>query len=67
MVHVLQKLQEDGTAHDTLCCQAAIPRGDRTFSFYSRPGDEALMLGTLLRLQMMAMNVVPRLILADAS
>jgi hypothetical protein len=67
MVHVLQKLQKDGAAHDPVRRQAAVPRGDRVPSFYSRLYKKVLMLCDFTRPQMMAMNVVPRLILADAS
>ena len=64
MVHVLQKLQKDGAAYDPVRRQAAVPGGNQV-PFYSHK--QALMLGDFLRPQMMAMNVVPRLILADAS
>lgn len=45
MVHVLQKLQENGTAHDSICRQVVVPRGDPTLPLYSRPDKKALMMG----------------------
>lgn len=34
MVHVLQKFEKDGTAYDSVCCEAAVPGGESLcFSF----------------------------------
>ena len=57
MVHLLQKLQKNGAADYPVCCQAPIPRG--RFSIQAE-------ISLLTTHQLMAMNVVPRLVLDDA-
>jgi len=59
MVHILQELEEDGPVDYSVRCKIVVPRGT------------LLSLGVFpcsanRFLQLMAMNVVPRLVLDDA-
>lgn len=58
MVFLLQEFEKDGDADDSLCCQATLSGGGFCRSF------RVTML--VQYLQLMAMNVVPRLVLDDA-
>ena len=57
MVYVLQEFEENGAADDTVRGEVVVPRG---------MCDDRPSLRFNLFLQLMAMNVVPRLVLDDA-
>lgn len=59
MVHILQEFEEDGPVDDSICCKIVVSRGN-PLSLVSFPG---LLISFS---QLMAMNVVPRLVLDDA-
>jgi hypothetical protein len=63
MVHVLQKLQKNGPVDNPIRRQALVPRGQ--WSPWLFIVHVANNLFWMLR-QLMAMNVVPRLVLDDA-
>lgn len=60
LVHILQEFEEDGTAYNPVRSKAAFPRGWHSLSISYLP------LLNVTFLQLMAMNVVPRLVLDDA-
>ena len=59
MVHVLQEFEKNGAADHPVRCKAPVPRGQPEVPFVQRDRLNVFR-------QLMAMNVVPRLVLDDA-
>ena len=60
VVYVLQEFKENGSTDNTVRGEVVVPRG---LSFTENWGDSGILNSFL---QLMAMNVVPRLVLDDA-